>query len=668
MIVRCANCHTEFSLDDHQVGAEGATVRCSVCNYIFRVDPPAGGVLEHPWQIRTIEDLLFTAPDLVTLQQWIEEGRLHPDDQVSRTGKHWLRLGDMPEFSRIFQGFQGLPRMVTAIDERVGSAAHLGPPPNYGGEGPPRPPSSMLDAVTRHVQDGEGPGASHDARDQGRVANLSHASDPTHAPPPWPDSAAHDDDAPLASHTALHGSEGRSRARGWIWGGIGILAGIGVGFGVAPIRAALMGAAGGLVGESRPAVGEREPAEVDAARAALMRLDGAEMAHAEASLQATIDEGGHTPSAVAAMKLAQVEVLSTMAIEEQLLEAVDVARARGGGYLDRATSIFQEIEVSHVIDRAWLKQTRALLRLAQGRSSDEIMALAVGGSPELLLWVRGASLWRDAQASVPPGLIEDLRGLEQPAMLSRLLLGLAYYRSSDGAGVDGVVTRVLHDVPEQRVARALKAAAESTQDVAGIDAVAEIPSSAGERSGAVDPSPAAETGSSARESGEAADPTASSQPTVDQLVERGCAAVENGNSTQGLELLRRAHDRRPGDLDVLVCMAQAHINHGRWSEALALYERALARSPAYRTALAGAARASSQLNHPEKALAYYKRLLDIDPGNQSARKFVAEHDGSATSGAAAPAKSSKSSQPSPFDPLPQAPAPSPAPVADDPAP
>lgn len=133
MIVRCANCHTEFSLDDQQIGPEGATVRCSVCNYVFPVEAPPGAG-EHPWQIRTVEDLLFTAPDLPTLRNWIAEGRLHPDDQVSRTGRHWLRLGDMPEFSPAFSGFSDLPQVFEELEPSAGASAldELGPPPGFG--------------------------------------------------------------------------------------------------------------------------------------------------------------------------------------------------------------------------------------------------------------------------------------------------------------------------------------------------------------------------------------------------------------------------------------------------------------------------------------------------------------------------------------------------------
>ncbi len=152
VIVTCASCGTKFALDDQQVGPEGATVRCSVCRHVFRVGTANGSAPAHPWQIRTIDDLLFTAPDLATLRAWILEGRLHPDDAVSRTGRHFVRLGDMPEFVEAFEGFANLPP-VLRVDVQRGPSEQsardvLGPPPAFGthaaegGSGPITTPNS----------------------------------------------------------------------------------------------------------------------------------------------------------------------------------------------------------------------------------------------------------------------------------------------------------------------------------------------------------------------------------------------------------------------------------------------------------------------------------------------------------------------------------------------
>lgn len=120
MIVRCDNCGSEFRFDDKQVG-EGITVRCSVCKHVFKLESP--GAAPAGWIIRTTEDTHFNAPDVSTLREWIGEGRLHPDDEVSRTGRKWVRLGDMPEFADAFAGFAGVSPVVQASAE---------PPPPSG--------------------------------------------------------------------------------------------------------------------------------------------------------------------------------------------------------------------------------------------------------------------------------------------------------------------------------------------------------------------------------------------------------------------------------------------------------------------------------------------------------------------------------------------------------
>lgn len=136
MIVRCANCGTEFSLDDRHIKPEGAAVRCSVCGHVFRARGEGAGAGDRPWQIRTVDDDLFTAPDLATLRLWITEGRLHPDDVVSRTGRHWVRLGEMPELAEAFAAFVEVAPVVAEVPDApvsLGKGAEgLGPPPEFG--------------------------------------------------------------------------------------------------------------------------------------------------------------------------------------------------------------------------------------------------------------------------------------------------------------------------------------------------------------------------------------------------------------------------------------------------------------------------------------------------------------------------------------------------------
>src|SRR5690606_20602506 len=78
--------------------------------------------------------MLFTAPDVATMMRWIEEGRLHPDDSVSRTGRNWLRLGDMAEFAHLFGPDVAEP-VFRPIDGKseISALEEVGPPPDFGG-------------------------------------------------------------------------------------------------------------------------------------------------------------------------------------------------------------------------------------------------------------------------------------------------------------------------------------------------------------------------------------------------------------------------------------------------------------------------------------------------------------------------------------------------------
>ncbi|MBZ5712455.1 zinc-ribbon domain-containing protein [Nannocystis pusilla] len=131
MIIRCTKCSTEFDLDPSQVGPEGVTLRCSVCSHMFHAEPePDPDVGGGPWRMSTVEKHLFELPTLREIVEQVADGRLRPDDQISHSGGHWIKLGEIPEFSPLFIGKEGLTRMFRAIE--APSALELGPPPTFG--------------------------------------------------------------------------------------------------------------------------------------------------------------------------------------------------------------------------------------------------------------------------------------------------------------------------------------------------------------------------------------------------------------------------------------------------------------------------------------------------------------------------------------------------------
>lgn len=102
MIVRCDTCQTEFSVDDSVIGDSGATVRCSVCAYVFHVAAvDERDVAPLPWQLRTGDGRLLIAHDLARVVAWLREGVISGDAEMTRTGRRWTKVADMPELAQV---------------------------------------------------------------------------------------------------------------------------------------------------------------------------------------------------------------------------------------------------------------------------------------------------------------------------------------------------------------------------------------------------------------------------------------------------------------------------------------------------------------------------------------------------------------------------------------
>ena len=704
MIVRCANCQTEFSLDDRRVGPEGSAVRCSVCGYVFRVEPPAHAAADHPWQIRTVEDLLFTAPDLATLRAWIGEGRLHPDDHVSRTGKHWVRLGDMSEFADAFAEFQELPKVVEPVDDvpaapsETSATDALGPPPAFGTgaseasgpsvfaavaplaethteelrvaiedarsrEGAPRPlsrtasegivvgrvgstgpqeilealkappppppsqrpasgdaPASMLDAVSRNVK--PIPAVSTEA--------PKPVAPPVAEPDPLGESLSRGQRAE-AVEDAVELEPARKRSVFPLVAGFGLVVAVAAVVAIPDLRERALA----LVSPDAAPAQEFPPAVLDlpTADAALHDADPVAIGKAEAELQGRIDGGGASAADVATMKLAQVELLTTRAITNEIVAALapkQAERAAKNAADDaaRAAGIFDQVNSEAVVERDRIRTARARLRLVQGRPPEEIVALLPEGVDELRHVVTAAPLWRDPEAPVPDGVITGLAALERPSVTARLVLALAYLRSGDEAGATRTVERVLADVPAQPAGLAVQAALRGPDDSSGLaeakpDDTKKPEVVAAAKPAGVDQKSAAD---------KAAAKPASAGLSIDRLIDRGCDLVDGGKASEGIEMLETAEQKRPNDLDVLVCLGIGHSKQGRHSSALKYFERALARNPGYGAALRGAAKAAKAAGNTQKAVEYYQRVLKIEPRNAEARAYVEANIGAPSAG------------------------------------
>lgn len=112
MDVRCDKCGTEYEFDDDKVTPQGVNVKCTSCGHVFRVaqvtalrkEPQAPpGIGQGEWMIRQGAGNVFRFKELTTLQKWIVERKVARDDEISKTGQTWKRLGNIAELATFFQ-------------------------------------------------------------------------------------------------------------------------------------------------------------------------------------------------------------------------------------------------------------------------------------------------------------------------------------------------------------------------------------------------------------------------------------------------------------------------------------------------------------------------------------------------------------------------------------
>ncbi len=160
MEVRCEKCQTEYEFDDSLVTDRGVPVKCTQCGHMFTVYPPGrtgtGGPRPQPppppgspartgrgsftgpppgiarspsspalatsappWTLRQATSRrAYTFQDLAQLRQWIQEGRVMPNDEVARPGEPWRKVSSVPELASAF------PQAATSRDTFA-----LGPAP-----------------------------------------------------------------------------------------------------------------------------------------------------------------------------------------------------------------------------------------------------------------------------------------------------------------------------------------------------------------------------------------------------------------------------------------------------------------------------------------------------------------------------------------------------------
>lgn len=337
------------------------------------------------------------------------------------------------------------------------------------------------------------------------------------------------------------------------------------------------------------------------------------------------------------------------------------------------------------VSPASVARIEARLDLAEGRDITLIHPVVLMPDypdPELRLAALSRPLFSDVELADGEldGLTAELEGVTPPTGLSRLLLAMALERGGDTPGAESQAQAVLSQTPGQPLALVMQSGPPSergaavgepppdvrsgTPDPAPAEPVAEPTADAVDPSiepkpePTVQPDPTPEPAAEPKPKPETPadpDPNKATKPSAaggnakpskakpskskpnkakpskakpkagfDALLDEGCKLVRSGDPGGGFNVLKKAHDLKPGGARVTLCMAQAQDKLGRAASALALVDRVLRKSPNNKAALLLAARLESAQGNKTTAETYYRKVLTLDPDNAKAKKFLGE--------------------------------------------
>lgn len=112
MDVTCNRCGASYEFEAGLVSTTGMTVKCTQCGHLFKVQqtaPPGRQAISareasvatesNRWRVRRKDGSIHTLDSLTELTKLIAAGQFSHDDEISRTGQLWRKLGDINEFS-----------------------------------------------------------------------------------------------------------------------------------------------------------------------------------------------------------------------------------------------------------------------------------------------------------------------------------------------------------------------------------------------------------------------------------------------------------------------------------------------------------------------------------------------------------------------------------------
>ena len=673
MDVRCEKCTTVYEFDDSKVGEQGVTVKCTQCGNLFKVKrrertqelamgaaaarspayvqpaqsvpstqrttvpgipiinknrpaaesrPAAAQPAAEPsgWMIRlTGSGEIFRFRELTTLQQWIVERKVSRDDEISRSGDQWKRLGGIAELASFFHIVEQAAAVARADGPRAAAEAANAAYARKRGNQEDDDPALVTTAPMEVQRSGPVAMGNPVATDDPAFARTSPT--PKLTPPTMPAAGDDADDTLLDDELGGH-----PRRRGGLW--VGLLAVL-----------VLLGAGGYLAAFKR-----------DAVRSLFTHKDArAEEAYRQGREYFLLDSDDAFRNAAAAFQRAHeldnksalplaglAEVMTTWAgylrDDAHALEvgspggmtvtaaaAAKTLRRDAQAHLDDAKKWASD---ALGLDPDAVEVNRAMadyLRTdgAPGVEVERYLGRAAAKQPSdaECAYVDGALALRDGNLDAAKTKLTQANTLNQAATQHALLrasylLARLSLQAGDKATAKQLLQTVLAANANHDRARSLLATIDS--DAAGSPGVA-----GGKPPVAVAPTATAPSGVAA--SGAAQKPGKPEEAAdYGTLIHEADHLSENGRAKEARKLYDKALLLRPSGLEAIMGLGYCDLDGEKFSSAVDHFKRALALSPSYGDAIIGLAEAYKLRGDRHEALGWYKQYLTAQPDGPKA--------------------------------------------------
>ncbi|MEZ4272107.1 MAG: tetratricopeptide repeat protein [Myxococcota bacterium] len=560
MDVSCPQCTTEFELERAQIPAEGLPVKCSECDYVFRAFAPKEPASDSLWKVRQGDGNTFEFKELTTLQRWIVERKVSRDDEISKKGNSWKRLGDIAELATFFN----------VVEEAKAT---------------PSPAALALQSASRPDAWQLGETDSIPRRNTADFSKMAlEAHEPTEDTPPKKPSST----AGLWLLTLLV-------VVLFIVGGLYVFK--------PPIVSQLLDPGPPAEALKQVESGYRELAK-DSDAAITSAIEHFEKAivlsqhHVEAKaglaeallikaewlrLQAT-DLQDAAESASPAQKPTLLLNIETMGVQTENL----VERA-----FNVATEALALDSQSLAANRAMADYYRFKNALAQMQESIDHARAVVPGDAAVGYISALAQLGQDAQKKAAMSSLEEILRRHPELQRARYRLARAYFEQGESDKAQRITEEILKSVPEHERAQSLL---QKLQVVA-------------KKTAAVESEP--------QDDEETEKPTAGPVP-VQKLLRQATRLRQADKPRMALRLFEKVLDQEPHNLDAMIGMGWCYIDLEEHNAAMATFQEILKRAPRFSDAHMGMAEVYHLKGMKRDAVKHYQKYLEILPNGSDA--------------------------------------------------